>query len=92
MEKCAAFWRHISKSNLKPVNCSLQKPKKQEQTAKQTEALSPDGSINSSIPKINKDINFTDFDRISWCQLLKKLQKRGLDKVAVREQTDIIYL
>lgn len=98
VDKCMAFWKKIEDMDLKPVDCSLYKPKQQptsnqvlqgklEKSSEQTnkgilqqeiETFQNDVETDTKEPKIN-----IEEIEISWCEALKELKKRKLDKVAV---------
>lgn len=95
MEKCLAFWKKIDELDLKPVECSLYKPKtekpasgeKREQIFEnETNAEDTNDVIDDEKCKQNdadKEETITEEIEVLWCEALKELKKRNLDKTAV---------
>lgn len=81
VEKCVAFWRKIDEIGLQPIDCSLYKPKRQESGSVTEEQFSED-ETSEDFSKKEERKRLEDI-QISWCDALKELQKRKLDRVAV---------
>lgn len=88
VEKCVAFWKKIDEMDLKPVDCSLYIPEKRQSKASEhsttTENCSEGKDTVEEISKEEVPSKKIDEIQISWCDALKELQKRKLDRVAVR--------
>lgn len=85
-----AFWQKIDEMDLKPVNCSLYKPKKKEQQQLQQPKENRGDEGGKAIEEVESEMETTETItnsaeeiQISWCEALQELKKRNLDKVAV---------
>lgn len=73
VEKCVAFWRSIYESELKPVDCSLYKP-----------PAKSESEIKNMVNKEKIKEEVIEKKTIPWSEALKELQRRRMDKAAVR--------